>query len=117
MHRTTARQQHGHRTGAQQQGHWSRAPANNKDVGPKQHDIDSGLEPLHDGDDAGTEPTLSSLRMGSTELPHGDNTATEPCATTITWVQNTRMAMTAQAPSLHKTMTTWAPSPCEMTTA
>src|SRR6266404_8641734 len=86
-------------------------------MGPEQHNIDLGLEPLHDSDDAGTEPTSSSSHMGSTELPHGDDTATEPCATTITWAQNTHTAMTAQALSLHETTTTRALSPCEMTTA
>jgi len=34
--------------------------------------------PLRDDDDAGTQPTLSSLHKGSTELPRGDNVTTEP---------------------------------------
>ncbi len=92
-------------------------PADDEDAGPELSNIDSGLKPLRDDDDAGTEPTSSSSRMGSTELPRGDDTATEPCATTKTWVHNTRAATTARAPSLRETTTTRAQSPCETTTA
>ncbi len=40
----------------------------------------TGPETPHDGDNAGTQPTLSLSCKGSTGPPHGDNVTTEPNA-------------------------------------